>query len=66
MARGFGLSPFEILKENAEDVVLFIGYYIEKGNEEPPPAYGDTTEMHGGEKIIRRRVDDNTATANWY
>lgn len=49
------ISPFDILNQDMEDVIMLINYYISKGEETKPKS-----------NIKRVMVDDTTATGGWY
>lgn len=55
------MTPFELFKQDTDEVIILINYYIEKGNysEQSTPQ----KEKNGEERI---RVNDKTATGGWY
>lgn len=67
VSQSFGLSPFEVLKQDKDDVIMLINYYVEKGDmNNEPETYANTrkhTQTHNNERI---RVNDKTATGGWF
>ena len=62
------MSPFEVLYTDAEDVILMMNYWIEKGQKDD----GSKTELPKLPKYKhisknqRIKVNDRTATGGWY
>lgn len=55
------MSPFAVLQEDKDHVIMLINYFTEKGQDEKPqPKH---TNVKGAERI---RVNDKTATGGWW
>lgn len=59
IARSFSISPFDVMREDASDVILMINHFIEKAGEAPSPKRKNPKEE-------RVRVTDSTASGGWY
>lgn len=55
-------SPFDILKMDAELVIMWMNFFIEKGEEEIPQKQNVKTK----DQPNRVRVNDKTATGGWF
>lgn len=56
------LTIFDVLKQDTEDVISLINYYIEKGNNSE-----NVTQKNQQQKSEERiRVNDKTATGGWF
>ena len=42
LARVFSMSPFEIMAQDSDDVIMLINYYIEKSDEAPEAGAADS------------------------
>lgn len=65
ISKVFNLSPFEVMKQDKDSVIMMINYYIEKGDNETEETRQRDTIQHntrGG----RVRVNDKTATGGWF
>lgn len=58
MGKLYSMSPFEIFKQDLEEVIMLVNYVIEKGEESPDIAVND-------DKPKRIKVDDSTASGWW-
>lgn len=63
LSKMFELSPFQVLKEDKDAVIMLINYYIEKGQETPNQK---TTTIENSADEKRIRVNDKTATGGWF
>ena len=55
------MTPFEMLAQDMDEVIMLINYYIEKGEDK------GTTPHKGAEKHEERiKVNDRTATGGWW
>lgn len=64
IGKAFNISPFEIMDQDKDKVVMMINYYIEKGQNEPTQANTrDHMQTNTNERI---RVNDKTATGGWF
>lgn len=61
LSKAYGLSPFDVFKQDTEDVILLINYYVEKEDDMPT----QTAEPKKN-KETRVRVDSKTATGGWF
>lgn len=64
LSQSFNLSPFKILKQDKDHVIMLINYFIEKGNDEPTKSVSANPRKLG--KNDRIRVNDKTATNGWF
>ena len=55
------MTPFELFKQDTDEVVMLINYYIEKGADK-----ATTPQSGGGKHEERIRVNDKTATNGWW
>lgn len=60
LCKAHGMTPFEIFREDTDEVISVINFYIEKGEEEPRPT------NQGKKQETRIRVNDKTATGGWF
>lgn len=65
ISRAFNLSPFEVLKQDKDYVIMMINFYIEKGNMNNEIEATVATHRHSN-KNERIRVNDKTATGGWF
>lgn len=68
ISKAYGMSPFDILKQDKDSVIMLINYFIDKADmeeevapEEPPEVRED---IRGG--VVYRRVTNSTATGGWF
>lgn len=67
LSRTHSISPFELFKQDAEDVIMLLNFYIEKSEETPQAGNeGRKTTAKQSDKPVRVRVTDATATGGWY
>lgn len=62
LCRIHNMTPFEMFKQDAEEVIMLINYYIEKGED----TEAKTPQNGVGKREERIRVNDKTATGGWY
>ncbi len=62
VAKAFNLSPFDVLHQDKDDVIMMINYFIEKGDVEE----SEPVERRTFGKEERIRVNDKTATGGWF
>lgn len=61
LCRSHRMTPFELFKQDADEVIEVINYYIEKGDGKEA-----TPQKSGAKREERIRVNDKTATNGWY
>lgn len=68
LSKAHGLSPFDVLKQDKDSVIMLINYFIDKADsieettpDEPPKVHED---IRGG--VVYRRVTNSTATGGWF
>lgn len=59
ISRSFSISPFEVMREDASDVISMINHFIEKAGD-------PSSHKRNGTKEERIRVTDSTASGGWY
>lgn len=66
LAKSFNMTPFEVLKQDKDEVIMLINYFIEKSETETE----ETTHVNAPKKTYgkneRIRVNDKTATGGWF
>lgn len=55
----YRLSPFDVLKQDTDDVIMVINFLLEKSEEEKP-------NVNMRQQTKRVEVNDATATNGWY
>jgi hypothetical protein len=65
LSKLYGVLPFRILEENADDVILLINYLNLKDEYDPTDGRADVTPAPKG-KEERIKVNDKTATGGWW
>jgi hypothetical protein len=55
------MSPFDIMAQDCDDVIMFINHFLKKAENEP--AASTAPANNGQEKI---KVNDRTATGGWW
>lgn len=65
VAERFHLSPFAVLQEDKDSVIMLINYYVEKGDEEQTNMKINPEKKHGA-KPERIQVNDKTASGGWF
>ena len=56
------MTPFDLFRQDTEEVIMLINYYIEKGDDtEPTPQHNSS-----GKNEVRIKVNDKTATNGWF
>lgn len=58
LARTFGVTPFEIMAQDCDEVIMLINHFLQKAENEPAAAAGN------GQQMVK--VDDRTATGGWW
>lgn len=61
IARSYNVTPFEIMAQDCDEVILLINYLLQKAENAPP---SPTTPANNDKKYIK--VDDRTATGGWW
>lgn len=64
ISKAFNLSPFSVLKQDKDEVIMLINYFIEKG--EDAHIEQKTSTKSSGKSAERIRVNDRTATGGWF
>lgn len=59
LSKSLNISPFSIMKEDKDEVIMLMNYFIEKGEEQP-----ESKSVKS--KNERVRVNDDTATGGWF
>lgn len=68
LARSFGMSPFFVLQQDKDEVIMLINYFIEK-SEYDDVQIDSESQKHikpKAGKNTRIRVNDKTATGGWF
>jgi hypothetical protein len=60
LARSYNVTPFEIMAQDCDEVILFINYLLRKAEQTPSPAAPAKSEK----QYIK--VNDRTATGGWW
>lgn len=55
------MTPFDLFKQDVDEVIMLINYYIEKGNDAPAKP-----QAGGAKREERIKVNDKTATGGWW
>lgn len=63
LAKSFNLSPFTILDEEKDKVIMLINYFVEKSDTEEPASIPAKKTYDEPEKI---KVTDATASGGWW
>lgn len=67
LSKVYGVLPFRILEENADDVILLINYLNLKDEYDPTDTGADVAHTPTGkDKEVRIKVNDKTATGGWW
>ena len=61
LARTFGVTPFEIMAQDCDEVIMLINHFLQKAENEP--AAGAAAADKGQQMV---KVDDRTATGGWW
>lgn len=59
LSKSLNISPFSIMKEDKDEVIMLMNYFIEKSEEQP-----ESKSVKS--KNERVRVNDDTATGGWF
>lgn len=57
------MTPFTVLQEDKDHVIMLINYFTEKGEDEKPQP---KREKNNDKTLARVRVNDKTATGGWW
>lgn len=64
LATNFNVTPFEVLKQDKDEVIMLVNYFIEKAEfEDDDTRVADPKPKGKNERI---RVNDKTATGGWF
>lgn len=63
IAKEYSVSPFEILKQDSDEVIMLINYILESREEENT---SKTPADKSNKKEKRIRVNDKTASGGWF
>lgn len=63
LSKAFNVLPFEILKQDKDEVIMLINYLIEKGETIDTKPNNTKAENKPEQRI---RVNDKTASNGWY
>ena len=64
IAKSYSISVFDVLNENADNVIAVINHLIEKAdNEKPQSKSKPQTTKNGVRRVL---VNEKTATNGWY
>lgn len=55
------MTPFDLFKQDADEVIAIINYFIEKGKDSP-----HAVNTGAETRVERVRVNDKTATGGWW
>lgn len=70
LASRFGVTPFVILNEDVDYVIMVINHYIDMNyynrNQSNESHAQDLTKKENKNQIKRVRVNDRTASGGWY
>lgn len=68
LAKAFNVLPFEIMKQDKDEVIMIINYLVEKAETETtkPIQSSDIKYEKNNSNIKRVRVNDKTATGGWF
>ena len=65
LARSFNVSPFEIMAQDCDEVIMLINYFVEKAEKgDGQPAAIQTA--NGSKKQEYIKVNNKTATGGWW
>ena len=64
LAKAFNALPFEVFKQDKDEVIMLINYLIEKGDTEEYKT--EIKEENKPNPNARIKVNDKTATGGWY
>lgn len=66
VSKAFNTTPFFVFEQNADDVILLINYFIEKGESGECVNTQDFKEKEIKKQIKRIKVNSSTATGGWW
>ena len=66
VSRAFNTTPFFVFEQNADDVVMLINYFIEKGETSNSGNAQNFTNDKKEKKPKRIKVNSQTATGGWW
>jgi hypothetical protein len=64
LARSFNVSPFEIMAQDCDEVIMLINYFIEKADDDGTKPAAVPAANSSKEKYIK--VNSKTATGGWW
>lgn len=64
LAKSFNVLPFEIFKQDKDEVIMLINYLVEKG--ETSETKAEIKHKNKPNSKQRIRVNDKTATGGWW
>jgi hypothetical protein len=62
LCKAFGMTPFSVLQQEKDEVIMLINYFILKGDENTKTTAPAPTER----KEERKRVNFKTASGGWF
>lgn len=62
LSQNLNCSPFEILAQDIDEVIMLINFYLALGNEKQERKTNSVVPL----KEKRIKVNDNTATGGWW
>lgn len=66
LALTFNALPFEIFKQDKDEVIMLINYFIEKADTNEATGLSTKTTKTENNAQKRVRVNDKTATGGWF
>lgn len=66
VSKTFNLSPFDVMRQEKDDVIMLINYFIQKGERTDTESKTETVKKRNGKKVERVRVNDKTASGGWF
>lgn len=66
LALTFNALPFEIFKQDKDEVIMLINYFIEKADTNEATGLNTKTIKTENNAQKRVRVNDKTATGGWF
>lgn len=61
LARSYNVTPFEIMAQDCDEVIMLINYFLKKAEVEP-----STEAAPANNKQQYVKVNDRTATGGWW
>lgn len=63
IAANYNCTPFDVMNQDIDDVLLLLNFYVEMANENDTPVQAQTQKSTKEKRI---RVNDKTATGGWW